>query len=131
VFATVIVENIADATAVAGADELNYEINIISSGTLVGSSTGIDQPLNGGNEHFVELNTSASGQAVLELEVTSSSQGVGDGYYHETFSYYVEDVNLNGFTQTWLLGEGDQGFDDSYDFYEDDFVNFLDFVFLN
>lgn len=130
IFATVTIENTADVTAVAGADELDYEINVISGGVLIGPAIGIDQPLNGGNEHLIKLNTYTDGQNTFELEVTSPSQAAADGYYYGTFGYFVENINLAGFVQTWLLSDEDQGFYEEYDFFEDGFIDFIDFAIL-
>ena len=116
VYATVTVENSANVTAVAGADELNYEIVVLQGGTLIGNSTGTDYPLGNANEHQILLDTSSTGSQTLEIQITSSNHGVVNGTYCQTFDY---DVNLNctlpDFVRAWLTEDGQANWNSNCD----------------
>lgn len=134
VMAEILVENIADVSGVAGADELDYEIIIHDGGTLIGSEFGMDQPLNSGNVHQVVLDTFQPGEFTLDVEVISTSQAVANGHYQNTF---VFEVSGNGITQlqelvgVWMNDDNDAGWDPSLDYFLDGKIDFLDFMVLS
>ena len=102
-----LVENIADVLAAAGADELDYTLNV--SGDLTGGGV-IDSTLalSGGNTHEVFLDTSSLGLKSGTITVASSSLAVENSLFEFDIDYEV----LVGFLEA--------------DFNEDTFVNALD-----
>lgn len=110
--ATITVTNNAQTSSPVGADELDYEIEVLSGGTLISSPSGVDLPLGGGNVHQVLLDTGVVGSTSLVVQVTSNSQSVANGIYSESFDY---DVSLNcdllEFVSAWLSQPGDANWD--------------------
>jgi exonuclease III len=132
--ASVTVTNTASATAPAGADELDYEIQILSGGTLIGSSTGVDQPLNGGQTHQVNLNTDTLGDYSLAVQVTSGSQGVVNGTYSNSFFYRVElGCSLLDFVSAWLSQPENWNWNSDCELstVQDDIIDLNDFVIIS
>jgi endonuclease/exonuclease/phosphatase family metal-dependent hydrolase len=83
----IMVRNAANVVAAIGADELDY--TVASSGDLVGSFIGMDQPLGGGNMHLLSLDTSSVGFKTGTITVESSSQAVANGFVQIPVSYTV------------------------------------------
>lgn len=96
----VLVKNLANASVVYGADELDYSYTV--SGDLIGSGSGMDLALGGGNLHAITLNTTTPGAKSGTITVTTASQGAANplvtipvNYFVGTFD--VADFNQNGF----------------------------------
>ncbi len=91
----VTVENIAPATVVAGADELDYAIS--GTGVVIGAASGIDPALGGGQMHAIALDTSLAGNRSGQLLVNSSSPAVQNGSYSQAVQLNVLDHSNGSF----------------------------------
>lgn len=87
----VLVENIANVVAAAGADELDYAISV--SGDLLGSATGTSFALAGANSHPIGLNTATTGNKSGVITVSSSSQAAGNALVSIPVTFTVGQVN--------------------------------------
>ena len=115
----VMVENIVNAIAAIGGDELDYTLSV--SGDLLGGAMGMDVALRGGNTHQVTLNTTTTGTKSGTISVTASSQGAANALFNFPVSFVVggsgtptrvaiarddfdSPLNLNSFSQTPAAG---------------------------
>jgi len=117
----VLVENVASVVSTIGADELDYSISV--SGALLGSASGTDFALGGGNTHQLLLDTSTLGFQSGTVTVTTSSQGAANTLFNLPVSFTVGEgggggpvfgviakddfdssTNLNSFSQSPLPG---------------------------
>lgn len=87
----VLVENIANVVAAAGADELDYSISV--SGDLSGSASGTSFALAGANSHPIGLDTATTGSKSGVITVSSSSQAAGNALVTIPISFTVGQVN--------------------------------------
>lgn len=131
--ATIEVCNAANVSAVVGADELEYQIEILSGEMLIGDVSGTDYAMGSGNSHQVILDTSSKGQQTLQICVTSSSQGCADAAYQQDFLYNVEktiNCNLFELANAWLSQPGDANWDPDCDLsdVQDDYIGMQDFA---
>jgi len=140
VLVQILVENAAPALAPVGADELDYQISV-TGGTLIGSDTGIDEPLGGANIHQIVLDTNSPGPGVLEIAVVSDSQSVVDGTYNETVQYsvvetisdldgdgFVDFNDLSLFTAAWLSDPNSPNWNPCCDFIMNGLIDFIDYA---
>lgn len=124
------VKNTANVTASVGADQLDYQIQILAGGTLIGINSGVAYALNAANSHEVLLDTSAIGSTSLHIKVTSGSQACVNASYEQTFTYNVDELNLFGLSSAWLKCQGETGYIAAYDLCHDGIINFRDFANL-
>ena len=96
--------NDANVTASIGADQLDYQIQVLSGGTLIGDSNGVAYALDGNNVHEVLLDTSAAGSHSLHINITSSSEACVNASYDQSFVYSTgeSELTLTGFASAWL-----------------------------
>ncbi|QDT00847.1 dockerin type I domain-containing protein [Adhaeretor mobilis] len=87
----VLVQNVANVVAAAGADELDYSISV--SGDLFGSASGTGFALAGANSHSIGLDTSMTGTKSGVITVTTSSQGAANALVNIPVSFTVGQVN--------------------------------------
>ncbi|MEQ8211617.1 MAG: hypothetical protein RH917_17455 [Lacipirellulaceae bacterium] len=87
----VLVENIANVVAAAGADELDYTISV--SGDLSGAGSGTSFALAGANSHPIGLDTATTGNKSGVITVSSSSQAAGNALINIPVSFTVGQVN--------------------------------------
>jgi endonuclease/exonuclease/phosphatase family metal-dependent hydrolase len=85
----VTIENAAPVAAVSGADELDYQIS--GTGGVIGTASGTDEALGGGNVHVLSLNTGSAGLMAGQIDVSSTSQSVANGIYRQNVSWSVFD----------------------------------------
>ena len=83
----VVVQNVAPAFVVTGADELDYTLSV--TGDLFGVAGGVDAALGGGNTHQVTLNTATAGAKSGVITVASSSQGAANAVVNFPVSFTV------------------------------------------
>ncbi len=84
----VLVENVASVLVAAGADELDYTLNV--SGDLIGGGiTDLDLALGGGNTHQVTLDTTTLGMKSGTITVSSSSQSAANSLVNIPISFDV------------------------------------------
>jgi endonuclease/exonuclease/phosphatase family metal-dependent hydrolase len=101
---SVTVENIAPAVVPAGADELDYSIG--GGGVVIGTASGSDLALGGGQTHAIHLNTSTAGNHSGQVHVTSTSPAVENGSFSQPVQLTVLDHSEGSFaavTDTNLL----------------------------
>jgi hypothetical protein len=134
----VTVQNTATANVAADADSLAY--SMVASGSGNGSASGTvpaAQPT--GAISWVTLDTSTPGPKMAYIDVTSSSQAVANGTFHQTITYNVDnypmpgDFNHNGLYDVndidlmlAALGSSDM----TYDLNSDSVVDVNDLTFL-
>ncbi len=121
-----------NVTASVGADQLDYQIQVMSGGTLIGDSNGVAYALDGNNVHEVLLDTSASGSHSLHINVTSSSEACVNASYDQSFLYNVGEYELSlaDFASAWLSVAGDVNYNSQYDLNFDNVIDFRDFALL-
>ncbi|MCC6680954.1 MAG: endonuclease/exonuclease/phosphatase family protein [Phycisphaeraceae bacterium] len=83
----VTVSNAAAVVAANGADELDYTVT--GSGGVLGSNSGTDNALGGGNSHQLFLDTSMIGGRSGQLSVNSTSHAVENGSFSSNINYDV------------------------------------------
>jgi hypothetical protein len=83
----VTITNSAPAVAAIGVDELEYSLDV--SGSLMGSTTGVDMALGGGNTHAITLDTTTLGLHLGQIAVTSSSPQAANATFLQSVSYRV------------------------------------------
>ena len=122
--------NDANVTASIGADQLDYQIQVLSGGTLIGDSNGVAYALDGNNVHEVLLDTSTAGSNSLHINVTSSSEACVNASYDQSFVYSTgeSELTLTGFASAWLSAEGDANYNLQYDLNSDNVIDFRDFA---
>ena len=122
--------NDANVTASVGADQLDYQIQVLSGGTLIGDSNGVAYALDGNNVHEVLLDTSTAGSNSLHINVTSSSEACVNASYDQSFVYSTgeSELTLTGFASAWLSAEGDANYNLQYDLNSDNVIDFRDFA---
>lgn len=104
----VLVENIANVVAEAGADELDYTLSV--TGDLTGNATDTDVALGGGNTHQVTLDTASVGVKSGTITVQTASLGAANSLIEIPINFEV-------------LGAGVTGdFDGDFDVDGDDFL---------
>ncbi len=86
----VTVSNAADVLAAIGADELDYTISTTTSDlSLIGSASGTDLALGGGNVHSIQFDTSTPGIKSGTIEVSTSSLAAENTLIQIPVSYEV------------------------------------------
>ncbi|MEM6363847.1 MAG: hypothetical protein AAF745_05430, partial [Planctomycetota bacterium] len=84
---SVLIENGADVSVAIGADELEFQL--LTTGDLIGSDSGIDLALGGGFESLVRLDTSQIGSREGEILISSNSPSVANGFVSIPISFNV------------------------------------------
>lgn len=131
------VQNTAVANVAADADSLAY--SLIASGSGNGSASGTvpaAQPT--GAVTWVTLDTSTPGPKTAYVDVTSSSEAVANGVFHQTITYNVDDYLTGDFNHSGVLDVNDidlmflalGGSDMTYDLTADNTVDGSDITFL-
>jgi hypothetical protein len=83
----VLVENLADVLTENGADELDYAISV--SGDLIGTASGMDLALGGGNLHSLLLDTSTLGARSGTVVVSTTSQAAANPLIELPVEFFV------------------------------------------
>ena len=95
------VTNTANAVAINGADELDYGMS--GSGAVIGTASGTDNALGGGNTHLAALRTTDVGAQSGRINVSSSSQSVANGTFSQAVAYSVLDHARGSFSALSVL----------------------------
>lgn len=105
---TLSVSNSAPVDVVQGADRLDY--GFAGSGGLVGSGTGSDLPLGGGNVHSIPLTTTSAGLVSGSVSVTATSPQTAAGTFTQGVALSVLDHAIGSFSAGGLVTSLDVDF---------------------
>jgi len=105
---TLAVSNAAPVDVVQGADRLDYGFS--GSGACVGSGTGADLPLGGGNSHSITLSTSSAGLISGSVSVTATSPQTAAPTFTQGVSLSVLDHAIGSFSAGSLVTSLDVDF---------------------
>jgi len=108
VVATLAISNVAPVDVTQGADRLDY--GYAGSGVCVGSGTGFDLPLGGGNRHSVTLTTTTAGPMSGAVSVMATSPQTASPTFTQVVSLDVLDHAIGSFSATSLITSVDIDF---------------------
>jgi hypothetical protein len=135
--AKVTVKNVATANVAADADSLAY--SLVASGSGNGSASGtVPAAQSTGAVSWITLDTSTPGSKTAYVDVTSSSQAVDNGVFHQAVTYNVDNYLTGDFNHSGALDVNDidlmylalGGSDMTYDLNSDDVVDSNDLTFM-